>query len=56
MGEVCAELKIARSRWEKWRQKERLPEPFGYRTGNFGSAGEWLEQWIEDRLSVNAYG
>ena len=56
VAEVCDELKVARSTCEKWRQKGDAPRAVRLPNGQLRVRREWLDEWIEDRLSVDAYG
>ena len=52
VGDVCTELQIARSTWEKWRQKGVAPKAVRLPNGQLRVRCEWLDAWLADRLQA----
>lgn len=49
VDEVCTELRIARSTWEKWRQKDAGPKVVKLPNGQLRIRRDWLEAWINEQ-------
>lgn len=49
VDEVCTELRIARSTWEKWRQKDAGPKVVKLPNGQLRIRSEWLDTWIDEQ-------
>lgn len=54
VDDVCTELQIARSTWEKWRQKGVAPKAVRLPNGQLRIRREWLDAWLADRLQVGS--
>jgi predicted DNA-binding transcriptional regulator AlpA len=52
VDEVCTELRIARSTWEKWRQKNAGPKVVKLPNGQLRIRRDWLDAWINERLPI----
>ncbi len=52
VDEVCTELRIARSTWEKWRQKNAGPQVVKLPNGQLRIRRDWLDAWINERLPI----
>ncbi len=50
VAEVCHELRIARSTWEKWRQKGAAPKVVRFPNGQLRIRRGWLEDWINQQM------
>jgi excisionase family DNA binding protein len=50
VAEVCAELQIARSTWEKWRQKGAAPKAVRLPSGKLRVRRDWLDAWLDDHV------
>ena len=48
VDEVCTELRIARSTWEKWRQKNAGPKVVKLPNGQLRIRRDWLDTWIDE--------
>lgn len=49
VDEVCTELRIARSTWEKWRQKNAGPKVVKLPNGQLRIHRDWLDAWINEQ-------
>ena len=49
LNEVCTELRIARSTWEKWRQKDAGPKVVKLPNGQLRIRSDWLDTWIDEQ-------
>ncbi len=49
VDEVCTELRIARSTWEKWRQKDAGPKVVKLPNGQLRIRRDWLDAWINEQ-------
>lgn len=54
VDDVCTELQIARSTWEKWRQKGVAPKAVRLPNGQLRIRREWLDAWLADRIQVGS--
>ncbi len=52
VDEVCTELRIARSTWEKWRQKNAGPKVVKLPNGQLRIRRDWLDAWINEKLPI----
>ena len=52
VDEVCTELRIARSTWEKWRQKNAGPKVVRLPNGQLRIRRDWLDAWINEKLPI----
>lgn len=53
VDEVCTELRIARSTWEKWRQKNAGPRVVKLPNGQLRIRRDWLDAWINEQLPTS---
>ena len=49
VAEVCAELQVPRSTWEKWRQRDVAPKAIRLPNGQLRIRRAWLDEWISER-------